>query len=244
MNITLSPNSLASQFATKILDLANRKQSNTIVALDNFSSLSDLESFVEKIHKKIVGIKIHRELFEDDFDAKRVKALSTKFDVVVIADGKLCDIGEIARKKLEIMKEWADAAICLAVAGEGLFEAARLAQIPIIVLTDMSSKGHLFHAGSSREEALRHRDVLGGLVTQIPFPQTEAPVLIFSPGINIHTAKDTINQQYRTPEKAVATGTHFQIVGRGISNEEEAEVYRQRGYKAVSEKNPTLFSLS
>ena len=71
------------------------------------------------------------------------------------------------------------------------------------------------------------------VVTQSPI-QTKQPVLHMMPGIHLAKTSDALDQQYRTPQQAVASGAHLVIVGRGITQHDApgqaAAAYQRAGW--------------
>ncbi len=110
----------------------------------------------------------------------------------------------------------------------------------LLLLAEMSSTGSLAE-GSYTEKTLemarRHRDFVIGFVASRRLSSIENEDFItFTPGVQLSSGKDTLGQQYRTPEIVIMQGSDCIIVGRGIYEAGDpvsaAKLYRDAGWSA------------
>ncbi len=110
----------------------------------------------------------------------------------------------------------------------------------LLLLAQMSSEGTLTdksYAAHAVEMALQFSDFVIGFIAQSQL-LSDPRFLHMTPGIHLHASQDKLGQQYRTPEKAMASGTDILIVGRAIYEakdpKKEASLYAQAGWNAYA----------
>lgn len=250
--------------AQKLIQIIKQKQSNIAVALDLIRA-SEILDLADKIGPKICLAKTHIDIIEDftpEFTEK-LSVLSKKHNFLIFEDRKFADIGNTVKMQYAqgIYKiiEWSDMVNCHIVPGEGIIEGLREIALfcgndkALILLAQMSSQGNLAtqdYAKKAVTMAKAYSDFVIGFIGNGSSPEALRELrslcgddfLIFAPGIKLGSFKDTLRQQYNTPESAVEAGADILIVGRGIyqaeSPVEAVEEYRKRGWQdsGLSEK--------
>ncbi|MBI9104768.1 MAG: orotidine-5'-phosphate decarboxylase [Spirochaetales bacterium] len=203
--------------------------------------------------------------FTPDF-TQRLRKLSEEKDFLIFEDRKFADIGNTVKHQfyggIYRIADWADCVTSHLIAGEGtvkgLFggsDEERSSDSPehqaAFLLARMSSKGNLIteeyskkviQAGKSNSEHVSGYIGHGSDVEDIRKFKSLIPEgqLLLMPGVKLERGTDNLGQQYLTAEEAVSGGADCIIVGRGIiaaaDPAEMAEVYRQRAWKAYSER--------
>jgi orotidine-5'-phosphate decarboxylase len=120
----------------------------------------------------------------------------------------------------------------------------------LLLLAEMSSKGNLA-TGEYTKQAMQMakdagREFVIGFISMTRVDQgEEEDWLMMTPGVGLVSKGDAMGQQYKTPRQVVyENGCDVIIVGRGIYGiqggeqavKDEAERYRQEGWKAYEER--------
>lgn len=173
------------------------------------------------------------------------------------------DIGSTVQKQYHggalRISEWADIVNLSVLPGDGIVDA--LAQViadpafpyrsqrGFLILAEMTSKGSLAtgnYTHLSIDLARRNPEAVMGFVAlrsfndEVKDKAENEDFVVFTTGINLATAGDSLGQQYKTPSSAVQKGADFIIAGRGIYAAEDpveaAKNYRDAGWKAYEER--------
>ncbi|WVQ66206.1 orotidine 5'-phosphate decarboxylase [Kwoniella botswanensis] len=249
--------------AIKILEIMDRKKTNLAVSVDVNTAKEALE-VVRRVGASVCMVKTHCDIFEDFIPAftEELVRLSKELDFVIFEDRKFADIGNTVSLQyssgVHKIASWADLTNAHSVPGPGII--AGLAKIGqplgrgLLLLAEMSSAGSLA-VGGYTEQTFKMaqdagRDFVIGFIAQNRVDQADKvkegeDYLIMSPGVGLGRKGDSLGQQYRTPRECVVdSGADVIIVGRGIYGVEggeqavrdEAERYRQEGWKAYEER--------
>ena len=186
--------------------------------------------------------------------------LSKKHNFLIFEDRKLVDIGTTVQKQYHEgalkISEFAHIVNLSLLGGDGIADAltrvVTASDFPypneraFILLAEMTTKGS-FATGDYTtkcvEVARKHAESMMGFVATrslndvSPEQASESEdFLVFTTGVNSASKGDDLGQQYQTPAIAIASGTDFPIVGRGIYASEDpvmaAQEYRKEGWEA------------
>lgn len=183
-------------------------------------------------------VKTHIDTLTD-FSSATVTALqqlSTKHDFLIFEDRKFTDIGNTVKDQyaggIFRIHDWAHIVNCLVNPGPGIVQA--LEQViqhgdkedrGVLILAEMTSKGSTctgVYTQASVEIARKFPTTVMGWVATRELSQHAASTVededfvVFTTGVNISSTGDALGQQYQTPTTAMAGGSDFLIVGRGI----------------------------
>ena len=96
----------------------------------------------------------------------------------------------------------------------------------ILILAEMTSKGSQAtgsYTKASLEVARKYSQTVIGFVATRELSQcappsvsTDEDFVVFTTGVNVSSAGDSLGQQYQTPTTAMQGGSDFLIVGRGV----------------------------
>jgi orotidine 5'-phosphate decarboxylase subfamily 1 len=234
----------------KIFKLLEDKQTNLCVALD-VTRQSELLRLADLVGPHVAIVKTHVDILEDftpDFGPK-LRKLADKHHFFLFEDRKFADIGHTSSLQygggIYRIADWADLINAHILPGPGIIEG--LKQVGgargrgLLLLAEMSSEGSLAtnaYAKKAVALARAHPDFALGFICQRKL--SSAPHLLhFTPGVKIGRGKDSLGQQYRTPEEAIGSaGCDIAIVGRDIYadfNPEEAALrYRRAAWEAYA----------
>ena len=219
----------------RIYALMDRKKSNLSVAAD-VTTKAELLALADNLGPYICVLKTHIDIIED-FDLElleQLKSLAAKHDFILFEDRKFADIGnttelQYGRGTFRIA-EWAPLTNAHSVPGDGIIESMEKIGLPkgngLLMLAQMSSKGTLAKGSYTTDTiamANNHRKFVAGFITREVLPNTYEGFLNFTPGIKIGAENDGKDQQYISPEFAVAGGSDILIVGRGIYENKTAD---------------------
>ncbi|WWD20458.1 orotidine 5'-phosphate decarboxylase [Kwoniella shandongensis] len=247
--------------ARRILEIMDRKKTNLAVSVDVTTTKEALE-VVRRVGESVCLVKTHCDIIEDftlDFANELVK-LSKELDFVIFEDRKFADIGNTVSLQYSSghhrISSWSDLTNAHPVPGPGIITGLSQVGKPLgralLLLAEMSSKGSLA-TGSYTEQTYKMakdagRDFVIGFIAQGRVdtnPEKGEDWIIMSPGVGLVSKGDKLGQQYRTPREVVYdAGADVIIVGRGIYGiqggekavKDEAERYRQEGWKAYEER--------
>lgn len=241
-----------SQMGKKLFNLIDTKQTNLALSAD-VTQANDLIHLADRLGPDICVLKTHIDIIADFTPAltAELSRLAHKHQFYLFEDRKFADIGNTVKHQYEggcyHIANWADMINAHSLPGPGIIKALAETGRPrnrgLLMLAEMSSRGHLMNADyiqKTLQLAEQFPDFVMGFISQhavSPNPQW----LHMTPGINLQSDSDSLGQRYVTPEKAIIeNGTDIIIVGRGITNAidplAEARLYRQRGWKAYQQR--------
>lgn len=232
----------------KLFQIIDQKQSNLALSADVIRK-DELIALADLLGPKLCLLKTHLDIIEDA-DQHLIDVLvrlSQKHQFLIFEDRKFADIGNTTRLQFEHgpfqISKWADMVNFHLIPGPGILDGLKAAngkaERGYIVLSKMSSAGHLFtddYVKATVELAENNPDDVIGFITQHKL--IDDPRFIhFTPGVKLKEGVDELGQRYRTPEIAIKEqGCDVIIVGRGIIGADnplaEAEAYRQAGWEA------------
>ncbi len=238
--------------AKKLLTLMDIKQTNLALSADVTTS-SDLLMLAELLGPQICLLKTHIDIIQDFTPAltHKLQELARRYEFMIFEDRKFADIGNTVKLQYQggVYKivEWADFTNAHTLPGPGIIEGLKAAvgnkERGLILLAEMSSKGHLMDQDYMRATltmAEQYPDFVMGFITQHAL-SNDGRFINMTPGIKLTAGSDQLGQQYNTPESAILThGTDVIIVGRGIiaaaNPLAEAELYREAGWMAYQQR--------
>ena len=238
--------------AKKCFQFMQAKQSNLCLSAD-VNTCDELLTLAERLGPHLCILKTHVDILNDFTPAftKTLRALADKHQFLIFEDRKFADIGNTVKQQYESgvyrIADWAHLVNAHSLPGSGIIEglaSVGLAkQNGLLLLAEMSSRGHLMtpdYQQATVAMANAHPEFVIGFITQ--HAHTSNPAwLNLTPGVQLSTNQDTLGQQYITPEKAILEhGNDIIIVGRGILNAanplEAAKAYHAAGWAALSKK--------
>src|SRR5581483_2348692 len=223
---------------------------NLSFAADALSSQSLLE-LANAIGPEICLLKTHIDIL-DDFTpdlTEELRRLAIKHKFLIFEDRKFADIGNTVLHQYSggVYKivEWADIINAHIVPGPGIIDGLKEAGFPkgrgLLLLAQMSSLGTLAkdaYTDAAVQMAESHADFVIGFICQEKLSDNPAFVHL-TPGVQLSKGKDSLGQQYQTPESVIHAGTDVIIVGRGIYGAKdpkfEAQIYRNAGWQAYEQ---------
>lgn len=236
--------------AKKLFALMEEKQTNLSVAADVTSS-RELLKLADSIGPMICVLKTHIDIL-DDFSSEvtdELRRLADKHRFLIFEDRKFADIGNTVasqyRGGIYRIADWADIINAHPIPGPGIIQGLQEIGLPkdraLLLLAEMSSVGTLAmgsYTDITVKMAEQYPDFVIGFICLRKL--TNNPTFIhMTPGVQLAVGKDTLGQQYQTPESAIQAGTDIIIVGRGIYGAKDpqgqAEIYRSAGWKAYVE---------
>lgn len=241
-----------SHAAKKLLTLMDAKQTNLALSAD-VTTAHDLLMLTELLGPQICLLKTHIDIIHDFTPAltHKLQELARRYEFMIFEDRKFADIGNTVKQQYQggVYKivEWADFTNAHTLPGPGIIEGLQAAvgdkERGLILLAEMSSKGHLMDQDYQRATlrmAEQYPDFVMGFITQHALSNDDRFINL-TPGIQLKAGSDALGQQYNTPESAILThGTDVIIVGRGIIATEnpltEAKLYREAGWKAYQQR--------
>lgn len=229
------------------------KQSNLCLSAD-VNTCDELLQLAAKLGPHLCMLKTHVDILSDFTPAFAValRALADQHQFLIFEDRKFADIGNTVKQQYQggvyRIADWAHLVNAHSLPGSGIIDGLASVGLPkqngLLLLAEMSSDGHLMtpaYQQATVAMAKANPDFVLGFITQ--HAHTDNPAwLNLTPGVQLSTNKDTLGQQYVTPEKAILeNGNDIIIVGRGILNNPDpltaAMTYQKAGWDALSKKN-------
>ena len=226
--------------SNKLYKLAILKNTNVILSCD-LDDFNEIFKLIDIVHQNILGIKIHIDLIKNitDEHLEKLRLIKEEYNLIIIEDRKVADIGFIAIKQLQgthKIAEWADYITAHPITGEEMFTAIKeeFPNLGIIMVSELSTKKNLINP-EYISKSVDMINNIAGIVSQSkiydymhPF---KCPTL--SPGINLDITGDNYGQQYKkVNSRDLYKMGLFHIVGRGIYNNDNPEETSLRYKKA------------
>jgi orotidine-5'-phosphate decarboxylase len=240
--------------AKDVLQLLERKKSNLCIAADLVKA-QDLLDLAEKCGPYIAILKTHVDIIEDFTPDLAIKLsdLSKKHDFMIFEDRKFADIGNTVKLQYSSgiykIASWSHFTNAHVLPGEGiiqgLYEVGHPLGRGLLLLAEMSSKGHLLtkeYSNKTLEMAIKYSDFVFGFIGQHRLDHPNHDFIYMSPGVQLGSSGDSLGQQYRTPRQVILDSeSDIIIVGRGIYGdpskmEEMAQTYQKAGWDAYIER--------
>lgn len=237
--------------AKRLLQLMESKQTNLALAAD-VTTAKELIELADELGPDLCMLKTHIDIIDDFTPAltEQLRALANKHQFLIFEDRKFADIGNTVKHQyangIFRISDWADVINAHVLPGPGIIEGLASAvddrDRGLILLAEMSSRGHLMDAAyieQTRLMAEQYPDFVIGFITQHAISH-DPRWINFTPGVKLASGTDPLGQQYVTPARAIIeNGTDVIIVGRGITHAKEpaieAKLYRIAGWDAYRE---------
>lgn len=241
----------ANPTAKKLFHCMMAKQSNLALSADVTEAATLLE-LADTLGPHLCLLKTHIDILNDFSPTviHRLRELADHHHFLIFEDRKFADIGHTVALQyaggIYRIAEWADIVNAHSLPGEGIIQglaSVGLAQQRgLLLLAEMSSRGHLMSAEyqqATLNMALAHPDFVMGFITQHAFTQHPAWINL-TPGVQFSKSADTLGQQYITPEKAIIHhGNDIIIVGRGILQAQDplkaTQAYQVAAWQALTQ---------
>src|SRR3989338_7130901 len=214
-----------SPLAHRLLKLLDEKKTNLALSAD-VTKANHLLTLADQLGPAICVLKTHIDIL-DDFTPQvieELKKLAHRHHFLLFEDRKFADIGHTVQHQYQNgiyrIADWADLTNAHPLPGpgviQGLAEAGRQKNRGLLLIAEMSSKGHLMNA-NYQENALKmaeqYADFVIGFITQHAL-SADPHWVHFTPGIQLEVTQDALGQQYITPEEALLKqGADIMIVG-------------------------------
>lgn len=235
-----------------LLRLMDSKQTNLSLSLD-VTRQRDLLRLADLIGPEICLLKTHVDILEDFTPSfpQALLELAEKHNFLIFEDRKFADIGNTVRWQyrdgIYRISDWAHLTNAHIVPGPGIIEGLKEIGLPkgrgLLLLAQMSSRDNLAVGAYTKQAvswAEAHAEFVVGFICVKQL--TQKPHFIhMTPGVKLEEGKDTLGQQYLTPEKVIGKNlSDLMIVGRGIYRAEdpleEAKRYRAAGWNAYQKR--------
>jgi orotidine 5'-phosphate decarboxylase subfamily 1 len=234
--------------AKNLFLLMDRKRTNLALSLD-VTSKKEAIRIADALGDQICVLKTHIDVIEDaDRElAETWVALGKKHDFFIFEDRKFADIGNTVRLQYQNgpfkIASWTDIANFHLISGpgvlQGLVSAGGKSERGFLVLSQMSSKGHLMSPDYTEKTvrfAEENSDHVIGFICQNRQSE-DLRFINMTPGVSLSESRDELGQQYRTPRQAIVEEEcDIIIVGRGIIGSSDiqatARQYRSAAWAA------------
>lgn len=240
-----------STISRQLFEIMLAKKTNLCLAAD-VTTCHELVDLINHVGSKICCLKTHVDLLKDWEPQMKetLLDLAKKHKFLLFEDRKFADIGKTVHGQVHDgiyqISQWADFVTVHGLPGPGVLDSLE-GKCKALIVAEMSSKGNLAnpeYASKCSEMAVAHPDALG-VVSQSRMNSDQPDFVQMTPGVRIQGVNDKYGQQYVSPEDAVLErGADVIIVGRGITThiepEKEAELYRNRGWKALLSRSSDL----
>lgn len=226
--------------AKKLLQIAIAKKSNLIASLDA-TKAPEVLNLARELGDYVVAIKLHTDIIKD-FSANyisQIKEIAKEKNFLLFEDRKFGDIGNTQQLQFEQgvykIAEWANLITSHVIAGE---ESLKVFgdKVGVVTIAEMSCQGTLTDDGY-KQKAIQISEKASNVIGCVAQSELPDQLLLFTPGVNLNSKRDSKGQQFNTPEKVFKENyTDFIIVGRGIyaseNPVEEAKKYQKEGWNA------------
>lgn len=232
----------------QLLSTMLAKQTNLGLVADVTSS-AELLALAEQLGPHICLFKTHIDIVEDisQQTITALQQLAEQHQFVLFEDRKFGDIGNTVKHQYSggpfQIASWSKLTTVFATPGPGIIDGMREAATEhhngLLLLAQLSSQGALTNATYQQatvELAQKNPDVVSGFICQ-QRPLDDPNFVYITPGVKLAAGKDSLGQQYRTPEDAIAKqGCDIILVGRGILHSEDrlatTQAYQAAGWEA------------
>jgi orotidine 5'-phosphate decarboxylase subfamily 1 len=239
------------EVGSRLMRTMEHKKSNLILSADVTTS-AELLKLADLLGPEICMIKTHMDILTDfnyDTVVGGLMELARKHNFLIMEDRKFADIGNTVIQQytggVHRIAEWADLVTVHGLLGEGIVSA--FSQVcgkhqGIMLLAQLSNEGNLINSEYTArcvEIAEKYPGVVAGLICGEKLLSDKAGLLHCTPGVNMATASDKLDQRYHTPQWVIGElESDLVIVGRGIYQSEDpltsARSYRQAAWEAYS----------
>lgn len=234
-----------------------------MLLITHVSLLTGTSSLNAAVGPYIAVFKTHMDIVSDysEVTSSLLITISKRHNFLIYEDRKFVDIGNTVQRQYhggaQHISEWAHIVNASILAGDGTVEALKRLgtsdQFPfkgeraLLLIAEMTTQGSLAtdtYTRASIESARKHSSFVIGFVANKTLLSLEnidgaaayEDFVVFTSGIHSTMRGDCYGQQYQTPEAAIAGGSDFIIVGRGIyaadNPVEAAQQYQMEGWKA------------
>lgn len=243
--------------AKKLFLLMDEKKTNLALSAD-VTTADELIEITKQVATEICVLKTHIDII-DDFTptlTQELQRLADQHGFLIFEDRKFADIGNTVKHQYEggiyQIANWAHIINAHSLPGDGivkgLAEVGMKKQRGLLLLAEMSSENNLFskdYIEKTIHMAEAFPEYVIGFIAQRRLSSTHPEWIYMTPGIQLTEGKDTLGQQYNTPQTAITqNGTDIIIVGRGITSSKDpkqtAAEYRKAGWQSYE----TTFALS
>jgi uridine monophosphate synthetase len=234
--------------AKKLFQLMSVKKTNLALSADVTNSAALLQ-LAEDIGPEICVLKTHIDIISDFTPSltAELQKLAKQHDFLIFEDRKFADIGNTVKQQyaggVYRIADWADIinAHCLPGPGiiSGLADVGLKKNRALLLLAQMSSENNLLDESYTQKTlafAESFPEFVIGFISQRKLSDNPAWIYM-TPGVQLAEGKDSLGQQYITPQQAIIkNGSDIIIVGRGILGSNlpvnAAKEYREAGWQA------------
>ncbi|XP_050293883.1 uridine 5'-monophosphate synthase [Anthonomus grandis grandis] len=239
--------------ASKLFQIMATKKTNLCLAVDVTDS-AILLNLAEQVGPYICALKTHIDILEDFHEnlIAPLKEIAERHDFVLFEDRKFADIGNTVQqqysKGIYKIGTWASLVTAHSLMGKGVLDALKgapgLPERGIFLLAETSASNSLIteqYTKATLKLASEYPDLIAGIVCQNPLFLDQPGLIQLTPGVKIEEKKDSLGQQYNSPEAVVVgQGADVAVVGRGIIEAKDpvvaAKMYRDLLWQAVSKR--------
>lgn len=215
------------ELAKQLFLLLETKKTNLALSAD-VTDCNTLLALADEVGPEICVLKTHVDILEDfmpDFP-QALSQLAQKHQFFIFEDRKFADIGNTVKNQYKggiyHIADWAHIINAHSLPGPGIVEGLKEVGFDkkraLLLLAEMSSKDNLLDADYAQKTltmAEQFPDFVIGFIAQNKLSDDHR-WMYMTPGVQFQENKDSLGQQYITPEKAIENGSDIIIVGRGI----------------------------